>query len=326
MRPDGPALQPCLLVNPRSFRASRRGRAARVMRMAREAGLDAYAVTDPASLHARLQLLRDQGVQQIWVFSGDGTILALAEYLAERSAGWSPALLLLAGGRANVVPRDVGGYPALPALRRALSAWRAGRPLREEQINTLRVAQQGQPDRHGFVWVGALVHEAVRLTAAHRAAGTGWWRHSLLADPFVLLRWALRTWLLRVPLSPAPRVQVHLTGVGHLAAPMRAMVASSLAMRNALYHPFAQRGDGPVRFTAVAAGGPSPWRLLPAILRGRFGAELGVERGVLSGRGRDVQLLGVDAYALDGELFSADPARPLVLSVGRPLRVLRPDA
>jgi hypothetical protein len=316
---------PCLLVNPRSFRASRRNRAARVMRMAREAGILAHEVTDPASLHTRLAALRAEGVEQIWVFSGDGTILALAEYLAERAPDWSPALLLLAGGRANVVPRDVGGYPALPALRRALAAWCAGRALPEEQIVTLRVVQQGQPDRHGFVWAGGLVYEAVRLTAEHRAAGRGWWRHSLLADPCVLIRWALRS-LLFGAAPAAPQVSARLAGVGELAGPMRALVASSLAMRNALYQPFAPRGAGPVRFTALTTAAPSLWRLAPAILRGRFGPRMDPAHGVLSGRGDAVHLQGIGAYALDGELFSVDPALPLVLSAGRPLRVLRPVA
>lgn len=295
------------------------------MRLAREAGIAAHEVTDPPTLHARLDALRAQGVEQIWVFSGDGTILALAEYLAEKAPDWTPALLLLAGGRANVVPRDVGGYPALPALRAALAAWRAGRALPEEQILTLRVAQQDQPDRYGFVWAGALVHEAVRLTAEHRAAGRGWWRHSLFADPYVLLRWALRT-LLGGALPPAPQVSARLVGVGELAGPMRALVASSLAMRNALYQPFAPHGEGPVRFTAVTTAAPSLWRLAPAILRGRFGRGMDARHGVLSGRGSAVHLQGIAAYALDGELFSADPARPLVLSAGRPLRVLRPAA
>src|SRR5690606_5331047 len=170
-RDSSPAMRPCLLVNPDSFRASRMGLAARATRMARAANLAVHVVRDPPSLYARLDQLRLQGAQQLWLLSGDGTILALAEYLAERAPDWTPALLLLAGGRANIVPRDVGGYPAMRALRRALAALRAGRSLPEESICTLRVTQDGLSARYGFVWAGALVHEAVRLTAANRAAG-----------------------------------------------------------------------------------------------------------------------------------------------------------
>jgi hypothetical protein len=318
------AERPCLLLNPRSFRASRMGLARRVARMVHSAGLEVHEVVDPPSLRARLDQLRQRRVGQIWVLAGDGTILALAEYLAEGERDWSPALLLLAGGRANVVPRETGGYPAMPALRRALAALREGRALREEQILTLRVEQPGQPARHGFVFAGALVHEAVRLTAKSRAAGTGWWRHSWFADPFVLLSWAVRTMVLRRPLPPFPDVVARLAGAGELAGPMRMLVASALEMHNALYNPFATRGTGPVRFTAISAAAPSIWRMLPKLLKGRFDDSMGLAHGILSGRGERAEIQGLAGYALDGELYSADPALPLVFTAGIPLRVLRP--
>jgi len=294
------------------------------MHLARGAGLDVHEVVDPPSLHARLDDLRARRAPQLWILAGDGTLHSLAEYFAEVASDWSPALLLLAGGRANVVPRDVGGYPGMPALRRALAALRAGRPLEEERIRTLQVSQAGRQARHGFLFAGALIHEAVRLTAANRAAGTGWWRHSWFADPFILLRWAVRTLLFRQPLPPRPDVVARLAGVGELAGPMRVLVASSLAMRNALYNPFATRGAGSVRFTAIAAAAPSVWGMVPALLKGRFDDAMDPAHGVLSGRGERAELLGIDGFALDGELFSADPALPLVLAAGAALRVLRP--
>src|SRR4051794_28688011 len=130
-------MPPCLLVNPRSFRASRSGLAGRAMRLACDAGLEVHEVVDPLTLRQRLDALRESRAEQIWILAGDGTIHALAEYFAEATSDWSPALLLLAGGRANVVPREFDGYPAMPALRRALAALRAGRPLNEERLSTL---------------------------------------------------------------------------------------------------------------------------------------------------------------------------------------------
>lgn len=318
---------PSLLVNPRSFRASRWGLAARAMRLARRHGLDTSEVTDPRSVSEKLDQLRARGVQQLWMLCGDGTILALTEYLAEKAPDWSPSLLLLGGGRANVVPRDVGGYPPMRALRQALAARRAGRPLREETLCTLRVRQSGQPDRHGFVWVGALVFEAVRLAAAHRAAGGSWLHRSWIADPWVLLRWTFRTKVLRIPVPAWPPVQVQMhpaDGADQLTGYMRAMIASTLQMRDALYNPFARRGRGPVRFTALTLQSPKTWRMLPALLMGRFKDSHTPERGVLSGRTEQVHLLGVTGFALDGELYTADASLPLVLSAGRTLRVLRP--
>jgi hypothetical protein len=263
-------------------------------------------------------------VEQLWVFAGDGTIHALAEYLAEVAPDWSPALLLLAGGRANVVPRETGGYPAMPALRKALAALREGRALAEERIVTLRVAQTGQPVRHGFLLGAALVQEAVRLTAASRAAGTGWWRHSWFADPFVLLRWAVRTMVFGRPLPPYPDVVAHLDGVGELTGPVRILVATGLQMHSALYNPFAARGSGPVRFTAISAAAPSVWGMLPKLLKGRFDDSMGLAHGILSGRGERAEVRGLSGYALDGEMFAVDPALPVEFTAGVALRVLRP--
>jgi hypothetical protein len=318
------AALPVLLVNPRSFRASRMGFAGRVARMVREAGLAVHEAVDPPSLRAQLDQLRAANVQQIWVLAGDGTLHAMAEYLAEEAPEWSPALLLLAGGRANVVPRETGGYPAMPALRRALAALKAGHPLKEERICTLRVSQPGRPARHGFLLGAALVQEAVRLTAASRARGTGWWRHSWFADPFVLLRWAVRTMVMRQPLPPFPDVVARIEGLGELTGPVRMLVASTLELHAALYNPIAERGSGPVRFTAIAAAAPSIWGMLPKLLKGRFDQSMDLAHGILSGRGERAAVKGLASYALDGEIFAVDPALPVEFTAGVALRVLRP--
>lgn len=317
-------MHPCLLINPRSHRASWMGYARRATRLARAAGLEVHEVVDPASLRARLEDLRARGIGQIWLLAGDGTIAALAEYFAAGTGDWNPALLLLAGGRANVVPRECGGYPAMPALHRALAALHAGRPLSEERLVTLRVAQPGALARHGFLLAGALVCEGVRLTAENRAAGSGWWRHSWFSDPFILLRWAVRTLVFRRPLPPDPQGVARLAGVGELAGAIRVLVVSTLEMRDALYNPFAARGVGGVRFTVITTAVPSIWRMVPALLKGRFTEEMDLAQGVLSGRAERAEVQGIASYALDGEIFPADPAQPVVFTAGRTLRVLRP--
>jgi hypothetical protein len=321
---DNDLMPPCLLVNPRSHRASWMGYARRATRLARAAGVEVQEVVDPASLRARLEDLRGRNVEQVWVLSGDGTIAALADYFAEGTGDWNPALLLLAGGRANVVPREHGGYPAMPALRRALAALRDGPPMREERLITLQVSQPGAPARNGFLCAGALVCEAVRLTAAHRAAGSGWWHKSWFADPFILLRWAVRTLVFGKPLPPDPQGVARLAGAGELVGGIRLLIVSTLEMRKALYNPFAPRGKGPVRFTAIASSAPPTRRMLPALLGGRFRKDMDLAHGVLSGRGERAQVQGLSSYALDGEVFAADPSVPVVFTAGRALRVLRP--
>jgi hypothetical protein len=318
------ASRPCLLVNPRSFRSSWLGYAAQATKLARAAGLAVHEVVDPASLRAVLDGLRERRHREVWILSGDGTVHALAEYFAASAQGWSPALLFLAGGRANIVPRECGGYPTMPALLRALAALRAGRSLPEARILTLQIAQAGRPTRHGFLFASAVVYEIVRRLAEHRARGKGWFHWSFFSEPWVLLQLALQVFVLRKPLPPQPPVVARLAGGGELAAPMRVLLASTMELRAALYNPFAARGAGPVRLTAVTATAPRFWRQVLAMLRGRFNDNMDLAHGILSGRGERGELLGVTAYALDGELYDADPATPLVLTAGVSLRVLLP--
>jgi hypothetical protein len=301
------------------------GLARQALRLARPAGIRTYRVTRPASLRVVLDRLRRRGQRQIWILSGDGILQALAEYFAADPADeWRPALLLLAGGRANIVPRECGGYPALPALRRALRALAEGRQLPQGAIRTLRVAQAGRPVRHGFLFAGAAIHAGVRLCAANHAAGRGWLQQGFLSDPYVILKALLLSLVGRSPLPPPPLVVARLAGQGELAAPLRILLACTLEMDAALYNPFAARGAGPVRFTAIAATAAHFWRHVPAIFRGRFGSNMDLAHGYLSGRGERAELRGIDGYALDGELFMAEPAAPLELAAGIELTVLRP--
>lgn len=292
--------------------------------MVAAANLAVYEAADPAQLREVLDRLQGQGQQQIWMLAGDGMVQALAEYFAAGDPdAWTPALLFLAGGRANVVPREFGGYPAMPALRRALEALAAGRPLQEERLRTLRVTQAGRPVRHGFLVAGSVLHEGARRCAENREAGDGWLNRSFFADPSVLLRLAIKVMIGRSPLPPYPHAMARLPGQGELVAPMRILVASTLRMEAALYNPFAARGAGPVRFTAVDATAPHFWRHLPALIRGRFNEGMDLAHGFLSGRGESAEVCGVGAWSIDGETFAADPVLPITFSPGIELRVLR---
>ena len=154
-------------------------------------------------------------------------------------------------------------------------------------------------------------------------AGDSWLHRSFFADPLVLLKLAVQIFTGRSPLPPYPDAVARLPGVGELAVPQRILVASSLGLGAALYNPFAERGAGPVRFTAVAATAAHFWRHLPALLRGRFDDNMDLAHGFLSGRGESAEVQGIRGFALDGEIYPADPTAPITFSPGIELRVLR---
>jgi hypothetical protein len=195
----------------------------------------------------------------------------------------------------------------------------------EERLPTLRVEQDGAPAQHGFLLAGAVIYAGVRLCREHRSRGSGWLHRSWMADPYALLKLAVQVWLGRSPLPTYDDTQVTTSAAAVvLRAPMRIVLATTLQLRDGLYNPFAKRGEGVIRLTAVAATARHFWRHLPAMFRGRFGNDMHLEDGYLSGRFTNAEVLGLDGYALDGELFATDPARPVRFSSGIELRVLRP--
>jgi hypothetical protein len=292
--PAPAAGRPVLLINPLSFRASRGGLARRAARLGHRAGLEIITASDPAHFRAAFDQLHARRQSQVWLLCGDGTIQWIAEYLARAGVDWSPALLLLGGGRANVVPRECGGYPPMRALRAALRAHRAGRQIDEQPLVTLRLSQPGGAARHGFLLAGGVVHEGVRVCREHRARGRSWLYRSLVADFYALFKLLMQVWLGRSPLPPPAPMSVRKADGRELAtAPMRLLLASTLQLRNALYNPFADTGEGSVRVTAIAARVPHMWRRMPDILRGRFGPDLTPERGALSGRCTSAEVRGI---------------------------------
>lgn len=148
----------CLLINPLSCRTLYGSLARRAELLARSHGLRVEVTGDAGRILALLEDLRAQRLPRLFVLSGDGTIQLVARYLACLPAGdWNPELLLLGGGRANVVPRAFGGTPALRALRRVLQALREQRPLQIESQPVLSVSQAGRPLQQGFILVGSMI-------------------------------------------------------------------------------------------------------------------------------------------------------------------------
>jgi hypothetical protein len=289
------------------------------------AGIEVLRASDLAQFHAALELLRQRRQSQVFVLAGDGTIHAIAQFLAQLPPGeWSPQLLLLGGGRANLVPRDAGGWPPLRSLQAALAALKTGRPIPVEQIRLLRVEQEGSLAQHGFMLAGAMVDAGIRICREHRASGTGWRHRSWLADPIALLNLGFQVMSGNSPLEAYSTMSVTMDTGPRLRAPLRALLASTLQCRGGMYNPFAARGAGALRVTAIATYARRFWRRLPALMTGHFSAAMNIEQGFLSGRCESVEVLGLAGYSLDGEAFDIDPMRPVRLSPGISVAVLRP--
>jgi diacylglycerol kinase family enzyme len=315
--------RPCLLVNPNSFRTLRGALAERAAQLAHARGAEVERVADPASVAAALDRALARGQPALFVLAGDGTVQAIVEHLARLpDAVPLPPLLVLGGGRTNMTAADLRGRGSvLRKLDAALLAWRAGRALQTEQRQTLQVAQPPAPARHGFFLAAGLVDRVIRACHARRAGQSHGLRTGHAATAFSVLTLAFGALRRRRPPS---ELRVAVPGYPALDAPARLLIATTLQRRHGLLDPYARRGQGELRFTAIAARGPGFWARLPAVATGGFTKRMSAEHGYLSGRGERVEVLGAASYTLDGEEFDADPSRALVITPGRRLQFLTP--
>ena len=162
---------PCLIVNPRSFSASR-GLAAQATALARAQGAEVVSVDSPDATRAAIAAILARRQHQVMLLAGDGTVCAIVDQLSNLPAGaWTPDLLVLPGGRTNLTAADlVPGGRALPTLTRALrlaheQRWDAA----VEERCALRIEQSPAPPRHGFFFAAALIDSVIRQCHQHRA-------------------------------------------------------------------------------------------------------------------------------------------------------------
>ena len=313
---------PCLIVNPRSFSASR-GLAAQATALARAQGAEVVSVDSPDATRAAIAAILARRQHQVMLLAGDGTVCAIVDQLSNLPAGaWTPDLLVLPGGRTNLTAADlVPGGRALPTLTRALrlaheQRWDAA----VEERCALRIEQSPAPPRHGFFFAAALIDSVIRQCHQHRADLK---LQGDLSTIGYLVRLGARSLAGRSGMN-CPRLHVDAGACGTQHASVRLLLATTLLHRTGLFDPYAARGQGDVRLTSVSEDAPRFWRSLPRLLTGRYTPAMNAVNGYLSGRSERVQVSGLGSYMLDGEAFDADPTQPVTLSAGPRLRFIRP--
>ena len=317
------ATPPCLIVNPRSFSASR-GLAARATALARAHGAEVVVVDSPTSTIAAVESILTRRQRQVMVLAGDGTVCAIVDQLANQPPGaWVPDLLVLPGGRSNLTAADlVPGGKALTTLKRALLLARDGVwDAAVEERCPLRIEQSPAPARHGFFVAGAAIDSAIRQCHQHRS------EHGTLATGLstagYVIRLGIRSLFGRSGLT-CPTLDVDAGACGTQHGAVRLLLVTTLLHRTGLFDPYAARGEGGVRVTSVSRAAAHFWRRLPRLLTGRYLGSMGAISGYLSGRCDRLQVSGLAGYSLDGEAFDTDPARPVTITAGPRLRFLIP--
>lgn len=319
------AVPPCLLVNPRSFRASR-GLADRAIALAEARGAEIVRVESAADVAAALAAILARRQRHVAVLAGDGTVREVVEHLARLPAGhWLPDLLVLPGGRTNLTAADlVPRADPLGTLAKALDGVANGRweAAAVERV-PLCIGQEPAPPRYGFFFGGAAVDSVVRIAQDHRYGGSGALRTGHFSSPWVLAKLGARGLVGRANI-PSPRLEIDAEGLGRLAGDIRVLLATTLLHRTGAFDPYAARGQGELRVSAASRRARWFWPALPRLLTGRYSKTMTPENGYLSGRCERLRIEGLPGYVLDGERFDTDPARPVVVAPGPRLRFLSP--
>jgi len=313
---------PCLLLNPRSFRLSLPGLAEQVQELAWRHGARLIAVDTPASIAAALHDFIARSPRWVGVLGGDGTVQETVTLLGDVAPDRRPALLILGGGRTNLIAADIGQRGALlQRLQRALQAPVGVLPTTTR--HSILVSQGADLHELGFFLAGAGVDDIIRDCHRYRERGGGALRQGHLSTAWRVLQLA---WLkLRGRLQfPTHTLAIDAGPLGQLQGAMRVLLVSSLEHRSGVLEPYAARGAGAVRVTAIATQARRFWLRAPGIIAGWFPAATTPLDGYLSGRSERVTIRGLENFTLDGQEFCCDRALLLEISAGPAFELLCP--
>jgi len=321
--PASPTL--AALINPLSFRMSRGTRAQRSEALVRAHGGEVHEVTDLHGIESALARILSrperQPVDRLVIAGGDGTVQGAVTWLAEKCPVPPPELIVLSAGRSNYIAGDISTSRHFQAtLERILTTHQEN--LHSVQRVTLKLQHPSLDVQHGFFMAGALVDQIIRDVHRWSENNPGRSSKGHFGSALGVGRFGLR--YLRKRNQPAlPEVAVEADGLGRVRGRCRFLIATTLHLEGRPICPYARRGEGPLRISAVLAAATRwPWRI-PRLLTGRYSNAMTAKNGYLSGHCETILIKNLDSITLDGQEFDLDPSQPLRLSAGPAMSFLR---
>jgi diacylglycerol kinase (ATP) len=283
-------------------------------------------VRTAGDVQAALTEFSRQGLNLVVVNSGDGTIQAvLTALFVQRPFGTLPLLALLNGGTTNMTHKNLGlnGRPG-DALER-LVAWAHhgdGRAV-IQPCAVLKVQHPSHPQPlYGMFFGGACIFKGIQFFHARVT------RLRLSGDPAHLLIMArFLTALARRDHAIVSPVALGMDADRQLFRRQDCLLLLITTLDSLILglRPFWHAAEGPLRLTAVNAKPRHLLRALPALINGRANRYAEPGNGYLSCSTRKIWLdIGGGGFAIDGELFSADPRKgPILVEDGGAAEFLR---
>ncbi len=309
-----------LIVNPKS--GKKKGLGLALADKLQSAGsAEAVIIEDFAALPGILATLAGQGIDTLFISSGDGTIQAIQTELAERNPfARLPRLALLPHGTTNMTAADLGlGITSLDEQARVIAdaqALAATTELRHRP--TLRIANPRDGRiRHGMCVGAGAPAQATRFCqdAVHRTGLMGEWA------PFATLVAAfIRAVLTRPDPGNVNRIdrphamKVSADGKLRGEGQQLAFIATTLKRLVLGARPFWGGGGAPIRASLFPYPPPSPVRwLIPALYGGE---DRQAPPGCTSFAVHNIDIVTTSEFVLDGEFFDAPEDGPLHIQTG----------
>lgn len=305
-----------LIVNPRSGKGS--GKGPELASLVRDdAGISLHVLERFEHLEGVLAGMAREGVTDLFISSGDGTIQEILTLLAERGAfPVLPRICLLPHGTTNLSANDLG------FVDRSITAQAAF--LRDPQAtrlvtrNTIRCLNPGDGKlRHGmFVATGAMAVATHYCQRAFNEQGVrGQW-----AVAKTLLT-AVRKYMFSKP-DPQDEARfdrpyaISVSAGGRLMAAGTQLLQMSTTLDTLLLkcHPFWGGKTAPIRTTVIPYPVPSVLRWMLPIMYG--GENHGSPEGAVSFCSDELAVSSDVMFTIDGEFFPPPKGEPLRLETG----------
>ena len=312
---DARLMRPGLLVNPRSGRSSGRGLA--LAEKLAGAHVPVKVLHSFKQLPQFLDEFAQEGITDLFISSGDGTIQAIQTDLAERKPfATLPRLALLSHGTTNMTAADLGfrhrGIDAQANFIKNLQ------PTDLRQRPTLRAAnpRDGKP-RHGmFLGTGAVSQAALFCQRTFNARGVkgNWATFSTLASAVSRSLFSASN-----PHDPSRfdrpfAISIDAGGKSMATGQHLLVLATTLEKLILGTKPFWGGRQGPIRVTTVPYPVPSLPRWLLPIL---YGTETRKSPpGSVSFSAAELSIRTPVSFVLDGEFFDSPEDAALRVETG----------
>jgi diacylglycerol kinase (ATP) len=304
-----------LIVNPRSGKSSGKGLA--LAGKLSKANVAVAILKEFAELPAQLRQMAGQGVTDLFISSGDGTIQAIQTLIAETQLfSQPPRLCLLPHGTTNMTAADLGFRLRNIDEQAAFIMKLEPRDLRQRP--TLRAVNpaDGNP-RHGmFLGTGAASEATLFCQRAFNSKGV----KGNTAVIATLGRAMMRTMFT----APNPHdtgrfdrpFPIHITSAGqvHASGQQLLMLATTLEKLVLGARPFWGGSQGPIRASVFPYPVPSIARWLLPIMYGSESRRM--PPGAVSFSTTSLDVSSPVSYVIDGEFFDGPEDGPLKVETG----------